>query len=592
MLLLHGWAAEAADPRAVFARASPSVLVLEISGEAGGRLGQHTALVVGAERAVSVCDILDGAGGMTVRAGDAGLRASVRARDAGRNLCLLDVPGLAAPEVARGADDTLPATGERVFAVSNALGLGVGISDGVVAGIRRFGAEHYIQFSAPISPGSEGGALVDAKGRLLGVIDYRQRDGQNVNFAAPARWIAEIEGRQTADDGRRQWRERATRLERERNGGALLALAQEWSAAYPDDGEAWRWLAAGAQLQADLAIEERAWRELRRLDPALVGAGVGLARVLLRRGQPGEALALARSLLALRQEDADVWIAIGQAELALNNNDGAEQALRKAVSLHPWAAGAHEGLIAVAQRRGDAAAERATWSRMVQLNPESAHMQLRLVDAYLREGRPARAFPLVERLLEREPRNGDAWIWKGAVLNALQRPAEATVALRHGLERAPLNPAWAWGSLGAAYLELKRFPEAIEAYREAQRLAPDEFHFRFWLAVALKDGGRVEEAIALDEALARERPDDASVWRQLGFARAVAGQFAPSAQALERSLTLAPAQGKVWVALMETYHALGRQEDLRRAYDKLRGIDARWAQTAYRTLILPYEEGR
>jgi hypothetical protein len=34
---------------------------------------------------------------------------------------------------------------------------------------------------------------------LLGVIDYRQREGQNVNFAMPAAWASMIEARHDTD---------------------------------------------------------------------------------------------------------------------------------------------------------------------------------------------------------------------------------------------------------------------------------------------------------------------------------------------------------------------------------------------------------
>jgi len=116
-----------------------------------------------------------------------------RHETASANLCLIEVDG--APSQAMAIKWQAPAAGSRVFAVSNALGLGVGISEGVVSGVRHFPNGDYIQFTAPISPGSEGGALVDDDGQLLGIVDYRRRDGQNVNFASLAEWIDQIEKR-------------------------------------------------------------------------------------------------------------------------------------------------------------------------------------------------------------------------------------------------------------------------------------------------------------------------------------------------------------------------------------------------------------
>ena len=80
-------------------------------------------------------------------------------------------------------DEVRALTAQRQIILEN-------ISEGVVAGIRHFPAGDYIQFSAPISPGSEGGALVDEQGRLVGVIDYRRRDGQNENYQYDTLWEA------------------------------------------------------------------------------------------------------------------------------------------------------------------------------------------------------------------------------------------------------------------------------------------------------------------------------------------------------------------------------------------------------------------
>lgn len=43
-----------------------------------------------------------------------------------------------------------------------------------------------IQTSAPVSPGSSGGALVDARGALLGITTFIVKDAQNLNFAIAA----------------------------------------------------------------------------------------------------------------------------------------------------------------------------------------------------------------------------------------------------------------------------------------------------------------------------------------------------------------------------------------------------------------------
>ena len=79
----------------------------------------------------------------------------------------------ALPALTLASQSTLP--GEHVCALGNPFGLGVSMSCGVIAGPNRQGIglnriEDFIQTDAAINPGSSGGALVNAKGQLIGMI--------------------------------------------------------------------------------------------------------------------------------------------------------------------------------------------------------------------------------------------------------------------------------------------------------------------------------------------------------------------------------------------------------------------------------------
>jgi Trypsin-like peptidase domain len=94
---------------------------------------------------------------------------------------------------------TLPAAslqevkpGAAVYAVSQARALPWSASAGIVSAVRLAdevsGAGtgyRLLQFTAPISPGSSGGLVVDANARLLGIIVASYHDAQNLNFAVP-----------------------------------------------------------------------------------------------------------------------------------------------------------------------------------------------------------------------------------------------------------------------------------------------------------------------------------------------------------------------------------------------------------------------
>jgi tetratricopeptide (TPR) repeat protein len=578
----------ALTPSEVFTRASPAVVVLETFDEQGQRLGSYSASVIAAERLVSLCDVLETAATLRVIEKSGSFGADVTARDRERNLCLLSAPGLSVEPMPRLAQ-ALP-VGSRVFALSNALGLGIGISEGVVSGIRSFPVGDYIQFSAPISPGSEGGALVDDGGRLVGIIDYRRRDGQNVNFASAAEWIAEIESRAAASEVRLKRFDQAMELSKQEQWNDLQIMASAWSIEEPEAKDAWRFVVAAARGQGKAEAELQGWKALYGIDPTSVEAGTGLGRALAVSGKKREALDLARQLLAMHPEDASCWLFLGQAQQVSGQIGDAEQSYRRAVDLDPWLIEAYRSIALLAQARGNSQDAIAVWKRLSGLYPNQLHPLIGLTEAYLAGGKPARAWSVLAQVADGDADNALVWYWKGVTLARLGCPDEAINAYRKSLVRELTNADWAWAGIGFALAEMRRFPEAIDAFRSAEKAAPDNDEWRYQQAVNLKDGGRVSEALQITADLVARKPDEAKNWRQHGFVLAVLGRAEEAIPSMEKSLQIEPKQPKLWGALIETYQVAGRREDATRAYNQLRGLDGAMAERIYRSAILPYEE--
>lgn len=83
-------------------------------------------------------------------------------------------------------DSQAAAVGEHVVAIGNPLGLGDTISDGLLSGMRDFGdGVGVLQISAPISPGSSGGPVLNDRGQVIGIATFVVNRGQNLNFAVP-----------------------------------------------------------------------------------------------------------------------------------------------------------------------------------------------------------------------------------------------------------------------------------------------------------------------------------------------------------------------------------------------------------------------
>jgi tetratricopeptide (TPR) repeat protein len=580
----------AASPQGLFEPLAGQVRELEVAAADGRLLATHSAVIVDAERVVVQCDLVEGAPLLRLRAASRTLVARPLHADVRRNLCLLDVPGLSGRPVELAT--ALPSAGARVLAVSNALGLGIGVSDGVVAAIRESGGEALIQHTAPVAPGSEGGGLFDESGRLLGVIRYRRLDGQNVNFAAPAAWIPEIAARAAAQTELREWRGQAAAFERDARWAELATHAAERTRRAADEPEAWFWLAWAKEAQRDWPAAEQAYREAARRAAGDVTVGLGLARARINLDRLDEALATARQLLAVQAEDTRVWAMIGWIEIRRKQPQSAATALDEAIRLAPWNTTALYLSATLAADHGDWPKALRLFRQLTRAEPANALWWIKLAEAQYRAQDYQRALNAAEKLLALSPEHADGWLWKGAALSALGRRKEGIDALRVALARGPLSPAWAWIFLGNTYYALRLYPEAIQAYREVAKFEAQAESVQDSLGVALKDGGQFDEALRLFEAARLKRPEDPFVWRQVGYVNGLMGRSEPMIAALEQSLRLDPKQARVWRALLEGYHAAGRPEDVRRAYAQLLELDRGQAEKAYHDYLLPYEAGR
>ena len=92
--------------------------------------------------------------------------------------------------------------GEKVYTISSPKGLQFSFSDGMV---NQY-TDNYIQFSAPISTGSSGGALLDANGHLIGIITSLLKQSQNINFALPNKfYISKISNQTVKNTYNLKW---------------------------------------------------------------------------------------------------------------------------------------------------------------------------------------------------------------------------------------------------------------------------------------------------------------------------------------------------------------------------------------------------
>lgn len=108
--------------------------------------------------------------------------------DSERDLVVLKISAARSHPLAIGNSDAVQ-VGDAVYAVGNPQGLEGTFSQGIVSSVRSVGSDKLLQITAPISPGSSGGPVLNGKGEVIGVSVATFRGGQNLNFAIPSNYV-------------------------------------------------------------------------------------------------------------------------------------------------------------------------------------------------------------------------------------------------------------------------------------------------------------------------------------------------------------------------------------------------------------------
>jgi hypothetical protein len=192
------------DTGTVFERTKAATVII-LTGAGAGRLHSIATGVIISKDGVllTALHVIQGAAEVQVRManGEVFDRVELLGSDERRDIAALKISAGALPALAPGSTTSL-AQGDSVYAVTNADGLAWSATEGILSAIRP--AEEVpgagsgfrlLQFSAPVAPGSSGGALVDRSGALIGIITAGKG---SASFAVPIESILGL-----PDSGRR-----------------------------------------------------------------------------------------------------------------------------------------------------------------------------------------------------------------------------------------------------------------------------------------------------------------------------------------------------------------------------------------------------
>jgi len=192
LVLLAGKQCFGATIEEIAENATPSVVQIIIHDITGAQRGQGSGFFISPQKIITNAHVVNGAYSAEVFS-DEGYYdlITILNVDESMDLALLSVN--AKNEVPLQTDpDTELKPGQRVIAIGNPLGLEQTLSDGLISAVRMIDQLQILQITAPISPGSSGGPLLNEDGRVIGVVSATMREGQNLNFAIGIKTISEF----------------------------------------------------------------------------------------------------------------------------------------------------------------------------------------------------------------------------------------------------------------------------------------------------------------------------------------------------------------------------------------------------------------
>jgi cytochrome c-type biogenesis protein CcmH/NrfG len=145
---------------------------------------------------------------------------------------------------------------------------------------------------------------------------------------------------------------------------------------------------------------------------------------------------------------------------------------------------------------------------------------------------------------------------------------------------------FAWSTIGFVYGKMRRYKEAVDAYREALRLKPDNAEDWGNLGIAYITLGRHnEEGLQACREALRLEPDNAGAWKVLGNAFKILGRYREATEAWQEVIRLEPDSAEAWYDIALTYAQTGNPSAALEAVKELRRYDPKKAEELSKQIV-------
>jgi S1-C subfamily serine protease len=180
------------DSAQITKKVSPGVVLIKGTTSSGEVLG--TGFIISSDGKIATnLHVVEGLknGGVQLASGEKFDSFTVLAFDSRKDIALIKIPGFDLPMMTLGNSNNVE-VGEQVLAVGSPLGLQGTVTTGVVSAMRddpTGGGFKVLQTDASVNPGNSGGPLINRHAEVIGIVTFKIRGGENLNFAIPINYL-------------------------------------------------------------------------------------------------------------------------------------------------------------------------------------------------------------------------------------------------------------------------------------------------------------------------------------------------------------------------------------------------------------------
>ena len=509
-------------PEDIAEKALAATVYLEMKDKNGKTLGIGSGFFVQSNIIATNYHVIEGAAKGTAKLVGKNTKYNIEgvtATDKANDLALLKVRAFRTNSLSLGDSDKIR-IGETVYVAGNPKGLEGTFSDGIISSRRDKDTKERLQMTAPISPGSSGGPVLNKKGEVVGVsfAVYKSLDAQNLNFAIPSWYLEKLLEQPQSVIPLLQRKEHSVSAETHLLWGnakyklgdymgaiadynIAIRLKSDYAGAYNNRG-----IAKGNLGQHLAAISD--YDITIKLKPDFVEVYYNRGNTKYKLGQYLAAISDYNIAIRLKSDYPEAYYNRGNVKVELGQHLAAILDYDITIKLKPDFVEAYNNRGNAKVELGQYLAAITDYNIAVRLKPDDAEAYINRGNAKYKFGQYSAAITDYDTAIRLEPDAADAYYNRGI----------------------------AKGNLG-------QHSAAISDYDSSIRFKPDFVEAYINRGIAKSKLGQHSAAISDYNTAIGHKPDNALLYHNRGIAKAMLGRIEKAKQDIQKALKLAEKSG-------------------------------------------------